>query len=196
MSEFVPCKSLPANLSPWWKQPAYGGNSPCILGSPAAEAGATVANCVGWAWGRFQQIRGSIDPRLPHSNAGNWWRQANNAGMSTGSEPQLGAVICMSGHVAIVEEIAADGSFINCSESDYGGPVFTYRTRYRSQNWSYPGYSTFLGFIYQDEQPTPGPGPGPDPEPPGPDPENPQKFKWWFFRWQIQRNRRRNNSRV
>lgn len=189
MSDFVPCKSLPQNLYPWWIQAASGGNSPCIAGSPQAEPGATIANCVGWAWGRFQQIRGSVDSRLPSSNAGNWWRQAQNAGMPTGSEPQLGAVLCMNGHVAIVEEIAADGTFINCSESDYGGPIFTYRTRYRSQNWSYPGYSTFQGFIYQDDEPTPGPGPDPDPEPPSPDPENPQKFHWWMFRHLINERR-------
>lgn len=195
MADFVPCKQLPDNLYPWWVQTAHGGNSPCIQGHPPVFTGCTVANCVGWAWGRWQQINGSIDSRLPYSNAGNWWRQAQSAGMNTGSEPQLGAVICFNGHVAIVEEIAADGTYINCSESDYGTNFFAYRTRYRSQNWSYPGYSQFQGFIYQNDTPTPGPGPGPEPEPPDPGQDD-QKFKWWFFRWQIQRNRRRNNSRV
>lgn len=197
MADFVPCKQLPDNLYPWWVQTEHGGNSPCIQGNPPLFTGCTLANCVGWAWGRWQQINGSIDPRLPKSNAGNWWRQANTAGMNTGSEPQLGAVICFNGHVAVVEEIAADGSFINCSESDWGGDAFTYRTRYRSQNWSFTGYSPFQGFIYQNDTPTPGPGPGPEPEPPEPDPgQDDQKFKWWFFKWQIMRNRRRNNNRV
>ena len=197
MADFVPCKQLPDNLYPWWVQTAHGGNSPCIEGHPPGFTGCTVANCVGWAWGRWQQINGSIDSRLPYSNAGNWWRQAQNAGMNTGSEPQLGAVICFNGHVAVVEEIAADGSYINCSESDYGENYFTYRTRYRPQNGSYPGYSQFMGFIYQNDTPTPGPGPDPEPEPPEPDPgQDDQKFKWWFFRWQIQRNRRRNKNRV
>ena len=186
MAEFTPCKSLPSDLYPWWVQTAYGGNSICIQGYPPLFTGCTLSNCVGWAWGRWQQINGSVDPRLPASNAGNWWRQAQNAGMNTGSTPQLGAVACFNGHVAIVEEIAPDGSYINCSESDYGGNAFTYRTRYRSQNWSYPGYAQFQGFIYQNDTPTPGPGPGPEPEPPEPDPgQEDQKFKWWFFRWQI-----------
>lgn len=187
MSEFTPCKSLPQNLYPWWIQSGSGGNSPCIAGSPQAEPGATVANCVGWAWGRFQQIRGSVDSRLPSSNAGNWYRQAQTAGMPTGSEPKLGAVLCLNGHVCVVEEIAEDGSFINCSESDYGGPVFSYRTRYRSNNWTL-AVSGFQGFIYQDEEYDPG-GDTPEPEPPGPDPDVPQKFKWWFFRHLINERR-------
>lgn len=191
MADFVPCKSLPSDLYPWWVQTSHGGNSPCIQGYPPLFTGCTLSNCVGWAWGRWQQINGSIDSRLPASNAGNWWRQANVAGMNTGSEPQLGAVACFNGHVAIVEEIAADGSYINCSESDYRGAAFTYRTRYRSQNWSYPGYAAFQGFIYQNDTPTPGPGPGPEPEPPEPDPgQEDQKFKWWFFKWKILRKKR------
>lgn len=116
--------------------------------------------------------------------------------MSTGSEPALGAVACFNGHVAIVEEIAADGSFINCSESDYGGAPFTYRTRYRSNNWSYPGYAPFMGFIYNENvEPGPDPGPDPEPEPPEPDPgQQDQKFKWWFFRKILMRRFRRYND--
>lgn len=181
MSNFTPCTSLPSNLHPWWIRTQDGGNSPCILGSPAAEPGATIANCVGWAWGRYQQIRGSVDSRLPSINAGGWYAAAVAAGMPHGSEPQLGAVLCLSGHVCIVEEIAADGSFINCSESDWGGPVFSYRTRYRSRNWILQ-VGGFQGFIYQEEEPEPEPGPGPEPEPPGPDPEHGNNFRWWMAR--------------
>ncbi len=191
MSEWVPCKTLPANLSPWWIMSAYGGNSPCIEGNPAAEPHATIANCVGWAWGRYQQGRGSVDSRLPSSNAGDWYRQAQAAGMSVGQEPQLGSVLCLSTHVCIVEEIAADGTFINCSESDYGGAVFSYRTRYRANNWILGG-GTFQGFIYNDSF-DPGPDP-PEPEPPGPGPEpepTGSRFRWWMYRLLLNRRRGR-----
>jgi hypothetical protein len=48
-----------------------------------------------------------------------------------------------------------------------------------------------MGFIYNENvEPGPEPGPGPEPQPPSPDPENPQKFKWWFFRWQILRKKK------
>lgn len=163
-----PCDTLPANLNPWWIKDGYGGISPCILGSPLAAPGATIANCVGWAWGRYCDIRGEVVSELPTGHGGSWYETAIQNGMETGQEPELGAVICFSGgpsgygHVAIVEEIADDGSYIRCSESDWGGPVFSYRTRYRSQNWSYPGYSQFQGFIYNEVVPESG------------------KFKWWL----------------
>ena len=173
MAEF-PCNTLPSNLNPWWIQ-SPAGVSPCILGLPQAEPGATIANCVGWAWGRYQQIHGTIDSRLPTINAGGWLALAQSRGMSTGSTPALGAVICFSGHVAVVEEIAADGSYIRCSESDYGGPIFSYRTRYRANNWQLTSSNRFQGFIYNTYEPGPGPEP---PTPPGPEPEN--NFKWWF----------------
>lgn len=186
MAVFTPCTSLPANLSPWWIMSAYGGNSPCIEGNPPAEPHATISNCVGWAWGRYCQAKGSVDSRLPIGNAGNWYRQAQVNGMSTGSEPALGAVICFGGgHVAIVEEIAADGSFINCSESDWNGAAFSYRTRYRADNWELAVHD-FQGFIYNDEwDPSPDPGPDPEPEPEPPEPETGNRFKWWMARRKI-----------
>ena len=71
--------------------------------------------------------------------------------------PKLGAVICYSGgnysgdgHVAVVEQINADGTIV-VSESGYN--AYFFRTRTADPNNSYPysnptdGY-TFLGFIY------------------------------------------------
>lgn len=191
MSDWVPCRSIPSSMSPWWIRTADGGNSPCILGSPLYQSGCTLSNCVGWAWGRFNQGRGSVDSRLPSGNAGSWYARAQAAGMPTGSEPRLGAVLCLSGgHVAIVEEIAADGSFINCSESDYGGAAFSYRTRYRSNNWELAVHG-FQGFIYQDESYTPEPGPDPEPEPDPPGPETGSRFKWYYVNRLLKRRFRR-----
>ena len=189
MSEWIPQKTIPSSMFPWWIRTESGGVSPCILGNPLYEPGCVLSNCVGWAWGRYQQGRGSVDPRLPASNAGNWYRQAQNAGMSVGSEPALGAVLCLSTHVCIVEEIAPDGSYINCSESDWGGAAFSYRTRYRSNNWILTG-GTFQGFIYNDPF-----DPGPDPPEPGPDPgPTPpagSRFKWWMARKILEERRKR-----
>ena len=194
MSEFYPCYSLPSDLYPWWIKSGYGGNSPCILGSPTYQYGCTLSNCVGWAWGRYQQARGSVDWRLPAVNAGSWYAAAIANGMSVGSEPALGAVLCLGGgHVAIVEEIAADGSFINCSESDWGGAAFSFRTRYRSRNWEL-NVGGFQGFIYNSEwDPSPDPPVPPEPEPPGPEPGPGNRFKWWMPR-RLLLNRRNGKS--
>lgn len=148
MSNFTPCTEIPSDMHPWWIQIAEGGLSPCIPGSPQYEAGCTLANCVGWSWGRYCQLAGEYIPELPHADAGLWFQLAEAAGLPTSQEPALGAVACYDGHVCNVEEIAPDRSWIRCSESDYGGAAFSYRTRYRANNWNIsPIEGNFHGFI-------------------------------------------------
>lgn len=170
MAEF-PCDTIPAQMFPWWIQDDYGGYSPCIAGYPLYQQGCTLANCVGWAWGRYCEIKGEIDNDLPTGNAGTWYTTAQQRGMSVGQEPALGAVICFSGgHVAIVEYISDDGSYICCSESDYGGAAFTYRTRYKFNNYEL-AITGFQGFIYNTVSPTQ------------------KKFKWWMARLMLMRRK-------
>lgn len=195
MSDFYPCYSLPGDLYPYWIMAGHGGNSPCIQGKPPYQAYATISNCVGWAWGRYQQIREqagfAIDWRLPANNAGYWFGSAQRNGMSTGQEPALGAVLCFAGgHVAIVEEIAEDESYILTSESDWGGAAFSLRQRWASNNYVL-SVGGFQGFIYNVSDLDPGPEP---PEPPEPDPGGDEgyRFKWWMARQQIIRKIRRN----
>ena len=154
MAIFIPCRELPADLSVWWTQVAYGGVSTCIQGNSDAGRpfdGCTLPNCVGWSWGRWQQLQESIDYRLPTADAYQWFTLAEAAGLETGQEPKLGAVACFSGgHVCNVEYISPYGSYIECSESDWSGPLFSYRTRYRSNNWEYGIATGFQGFIYSN----------------------------------------------
>ncbi len=165
---YEPVTELPADLSVWWTQIAYGGVSVCIQGNGSAGRpfpGCTLPNCVGWSWGRFQQLLPEIDTRLPSADAQLWFPMAEAAGMETGQEPKLGAVACFAGgHVCNVEYIAPDGSYIECSESDWGGPLFSYRTRYRANNWVYGTAAGFQGFIYSPIEFTD------------------KGFKWWMAR--------------
>ena len=104
--------------------------------NPFYQSGYGMPNCTCYAWGRFWEIGdpnddGSNKPvNLPTGNGGQWFPQAvSNGFYQTGQTPQLGAVICFSdnnggaGHVAIVEEIASDGT-ITCSNSAYQGTFF------------------------------------------------------------------------
>lgn len=151
---FTPVTSLPDDLSYWWTQTAYGGVSPCIQGNGGAGrpfTGCTLPNCVGWSWGRFQQLQDTIDSRLPAIDAGLWFDYAVSQGMDTGSTPKLGAVACFGdGHVCNVEYVSPDGTYIECSESDWSGPLFSYRTRYAVNNWEYGNAGNFQGFIYSN----------------------------------------------
>ena len=128
-------------------------------------------NCTCYAWGRFWEIS-NVVPHLPTSNGEDWWNDVS--GYETGDKPVLGAVICLAngpysglGHVAIVEEIHADGS-ITTSNSAYNGEYFYLKHGNKNNNWGYPEYD-FQGFIYNPEQPIP------------PTPSKKSKMPLWFY---------------
>lgn len=119
--------------------------------------------------GRFWEIgdpnsTGEHKPtELPTYDGGEWWDEAVSSGYyQTGQIPKLGAVICFedlnggSGHVAIVEEIAQDGT-ITCSNSAYQGTYF-FLTSITPVGGAYDwSHYNFQGFIYNPyaDQPTP-----------------------------------------
>ena len=76
-----------------------------------------------------------------YGNAGyNWIGSAQAAGKSTGTTPQAGAVAVMDGHVAYVESVNADGSYV---VSEMG---WNYQAGNYNQRTVQPG--TFGQFIY------------------------------------------------
>ena len=76
-----------------------------------------------------------------YGNAGyNWISSAQAAGKSTGSAPQAGAVAVMNGHVAYVERVNGDGSYV---VSEMG---WNYQAGNYNQRTVAPG--TFGQFIY------------------------------------------------
>lgn len=117
-------------------------------------------NCTWFAFGRFWEC--GTPPTLPHlptGNAGDWYNA--NDGYERGQTPRLGAVICFSGgnqsagysglgHVAIVEEIHADGT-ITVGESGWRGYDWRLNTRDPSESYPYSNSTEqyeFQGFIY------------------------------------------------
>ncbi len=102
-------------------------------------------NCTWYAWGRAYELLGSR-PKLSTGNAGEWYGYNKSNGLySYGTTPKLGAVACWSGHVAVVEEIYSNGSFL-ISES--GWTTCYFRTVTIPSNGTYNGAGTFQGFIY------------------------------------------------
>ena len=76
-----------------------------------------------------------------YGNAGyNWIGSAQAAGKSTGSTPQAGAVAVTNGHVAYVERVNSDGSYV---VSEMG---WNYQAGNYNQRTVQPG--TFGAFIY------------------------------------------------
>lgn len=141
MSNFTPRTSAPATSNRYY----YADNV-------FYQSGYGLPNCTCYAWGRFYELSGEY-PDLCINNAEDWYKY--NDGYQRGKTPKLGAVIVWAkgevgnnddgaGHVAIVEQINADGS-IRTSNSAYGGTLFYMQDI--PADYSLSGY-TFQGFIY------------------------------------------------
>lgn len=128
-----------------------GGYNRCIKVSGFS----VLPNCTGFAFGRFMEECGRTSCNLSTGNAQNWYGYTAD-GYERGQVPKLGAVMCWGngsakyGHVAIVEQINADGSVI-ASMSNYpvDGKKYPYfdRVTYRPPYTSASGLP-FQGFIY------------------------------------------------
>lgn len=164
---FTPRTIRPEAGNKYYIRRASGGYSTAIIGKPADPDCDVLANCVGYAVGRFHEIaqRPAFDLIAP-VNAENLYANAQARGLRTGDTPELGALIIWAkgkagnsadgaGHVAVIERIAADGT-ITTSESEYGGRAFVVRT-YKPPYAYAAGYK-LLGFVYQ-------PSANPFPEP-------------------------------
>lgn len=149
-----------------------GGYSTCIQGKPTDKGCNVLANCVGYACGRFNEIIGEMKYPSLNCNAENFIERAKNTyGLEVGQEPKVGAIMCWqhgtlsgsdgAGHVAIVEKVISDTE-VYTSESSYGGKAFFNATRKKGTGkWGISNY-TFRGFIYNPAikpEPTPTPTP-------------------------------------
>ena len=149
-----------------------GGSSWCVNGNPTDKGCNVLANCVGYACGRFNEIIGSMKYKTLCCNAENFIERAKAAGLEVGNTPKPGAIMCWAkgslngndgaGHVAIVERVNANGS-VSTSESSWAGAAFFNATRSNANGrWGMASGHTFRGFIYNPavkEEPTPEPKP-------------------------------------
>lgn len=160
---FKPRFTIPEAGNPYYNTKKNGGYSEAIQGSPCEKGLDVLRNCVGYAYGRFNEIVGEGKMvYLAPVNAEKFIDYMNHKakGVTSGMTPKLGA--CMvwqagttkngsdgAGHVAIVEQINADGSIIT-SESGYGAKkAFWTQTRTNANGrWGQGSSYKFLGFIY------------------------------------------------
>ena len=159
ISTFQPRMTRPTAGNKYYIRKASGGWSNAIKGSPTDSQCDVLSNCVGYAYGRFNEIGnyGSCKFLSP-VNAENFMEYAND--LATGKTPELGA--CMvwqkgatlkdtdgAGHVAIVEKIISDTEIVT-SESGWGSstPFWTKTRKKGDGNWGQGSDYTFRGFIY------------------------------------------------
>lgn len=137
-----------------------GGYSYAIKGSPTDKQNNVLSNCVGYAYGRFNEIGNwGYCKYLSPVNAERFM-EYNNTGIPVGQTPKLGACMVWQGgatkkgsdgvgHVAIVEKVISDTEVMT-SESGWGSknPFWNATRKKGNGNWGAGSGYTFLGFIY------------------------------------------------
>lgn len=162
--EFSIRNSKPANNKNYITTGSGGWNT-CIKGYPTDKEANVLANCVGYASGRTNEIINEARDtegctyKTLNCNAENFIERAEKAGLKIGTEPRVGAIMCWmkgatlsgsdgAGHVATVEKINDDGT-IYTSESGYGSKAFWNQTRSNANGrWGMASSYSFRGFIY------------------------------------------------
>ena len=157
-STFVTRTTKPEAGNKYYITKTNGGWSNAIQGSPIDADCDVLSNCVGYAYGRFNEIGGyGYCKYLSPVNAENFMQYKGS--LEVGQTPSVGA--CMvwqkgntlsnsdgAGHVAIVEKVISATQIIT-SESAWGGKAFYTSTRNKGDgNWGMGSTYKFLGFIY------------------------------------------------
>lgn len=151
--------SKPTSGNKFYITKSKGGYSTCIQGNPTDSQCNVLANCVGYACGRFNEIIGSMKYPSLNCNAENFIERAKNTyGLEISPVPTLGGIMVWqkgstlsgndgAGHVAVVEKII-DSNTIYTSESGYGSSAFWNSTRKNSNGrWGLGSGYTFRGCI-------------------------------------------------
>lgn len=156
---YTPRFTQPESGNPFWTGTAYGGYNrqiiPATYGSLSAWYGSVLANCTGYVHGRWMELGGVTSEvyGISNGNASTYFSYGD--GYERGQTPRLGAIACYSGglyggagHVAIVEQVNADGSCV-VSQSNYGISIFEVVTLPANgyNPWTAQGL-VFNGFIY------------------------------------------------
>ena len=155
---FKPRLEIPEKGNKWYNK-TPDGVSRCILGKPTVEGLNCLANCVGYASGRWGELLGTTKYSYI-CRAEAFFESGIRDGLQVSDIPALGAYMVWakgdastkkdgSGHVSIVEKIYSKDDVLT-SESQYNGTPFTViRRKKENGNWGKKeGDYTFLGFVY------------------------------------------------
>ena len=139
-----------------------GGWNDAIVGYPTDSTANVLANCVGYANGRLNEIISWIrgKDQFPYQltcNAENFIERAKRLGLKISDTPTLGGILVWQkgglgssdgvGHVAIVEDIYSENEILT-SESSYAGRAFFNVNRTNSNGrWGMGSAYRFRGCI-------------------------------------------------
>ncbi len=145
--------SLPEKGNKFYNTKSQGGYSYCIVGKPTCDGLNVLANCVGYASGRFNEIIGKMDYPYLNCNAEDFIVRGKSLGLKVSDKPSLGGIMVwegkgnLAGHVAVVEKII-DSDTIYTSESGYESAYFWNSTRKRGTgNWGAGANYKYIGCL-------------------------------------------------
>lgn len=151
--------SKPQAGNKYYIRQVSGGWNGAISGKPTDKSCNVLANCVGYANGRFAEIQGNNKCQYQLvCNAENFIERAKILGLKISDKPTLGGIMVWQkgntlsgndgvGHVAIVERIDSPNQ-IYTSESSYGGFYFANVTRKNTNGrWGMGSAYKFRGCI-------------------------------------------------
>lgn len=157
---FTPRLTRPKSGNKYYIRKANGGYSNAVQGKPTDSQCDVLSNCVGYAYGRFNEIGGyGYCKYLAPVNAENFIQYKGSC--EVGQKPKVGA--CMvwqkgstlkgsdgAGHVAIVEKVISDTEVVTSESGWNSSKPFWTQTRKKGTNgrWGAGSAYTFLGFIY------------------------------------------------
>ena len=158
MAIFTKRLTAPSSTDKHYIHYTKGGYNTCIIVNEST--GSIMPNCVGYAQGRLLEILQATKANwsLPACNAEDWYDKAQENGLQVGQTPKLGAVACWRagsthngadgcGHVAVVEEIKANGDIVT-SNSAWNGTNFYTQTITKASGYMYSSSRPLIGFIY------------------------------------------------
>ena len=149
--------SKPEKGNKFYITKSKGGWSTCIQGKPTDKDCNVLANCVGYACGRFNEIIGTMKYPSLNCNAENFIERAKSIGLKISDKPVLGGIMVWqkgslsssdgAGHVAIVERID-NANQIYTSESGWNSKAFWNTTRTNNNGrWGQGSAYKFRGCI-------------------------------------------------
>ena len=140
------------------------GWNTCVHGNPMDKYLTALANCVGGASGRANEVVNEIlgttgckYTRL-NCNAENFIKRAKEYGWEISMTPRAGSIMCweglgdLAGHVAFVEAVLDATNRVQTSESSWGGSAYFTMIRTNDNGrWGMGSKYKFSGFLYLPE---------------------------------------------
>ena len=164
MPNFVKRTSKPGTKNKSYICTDNGGWNTCVHGNPQDKYLTALANCVGYASGRANEVANEINKttgckyKRLNCNAEGFLKRAKEYGWTVSMTPRAGSIMCweglgsLAGHVAFVESVLDATNKVYTSESSWGGKAFFNSIRTNDNaRWGMSKNYRFSGFLYVPE---------------------------------------------